>query len=111
MTMSQSARPLRMSMKASTPMFSIFEGSRVGGAITRTRAPMVVKRWMFERATRLWVMSPQMATKSPSSRPLRRLMVRASRSAWVGCSWLPSPPLMTAQLTFSDSSLTAPEWG
>ena len=38
-------------------------------------------------------------------------MVSASSSAWVGCSCAPSPALMTAQLTFSDSSLTAPESG
>ncbi len=47
----------------------------------------------------------------PASRPLRRRMVSASSSAWVGCSWLPSPALMTAQLTFSDSSCTAPDSG
>ena len=100
-----------MSKKASTPRRFDSEGSRVGGAITRTRAPMVFSRWMFERATRLWLMSPQMATRRPSSRPRRRRMVSASSSAWVGCSWLPSPALMTAPLTFSDSSLTAPESG
>ena len=56
-------------------------------------------------------MSPQMATMRPSSRPVRRRMVSPSRSAWVGCSWEPSPALMTAQVTFSESSLTAPESG
>ena len=67
---------------------------------------------MLERATLEWVMSPQMATSSPEIAPLRRRMVRASRRACVGCSWLPSPAFMTAQLTFSESSLTAPdaEW-
>src|SRR6185312_7283118 len=67
---------------------------------------------MFERATRLCAMSPQMATTSPSRRPLRRRMVSASSSAWVGCSCVPSPPLMTEQCTFSESSWTAPdsEW-
>jgi hypothetical protein len=57
-------------------------------------------------------MSPQIATVRRWSRPLRRRMVSASSSAWVGCSWAPSPALMTAQLTFSASSATAPdiEW-
>ena len=64
---------------------------------------------MFERATRLCMMSPQIATSSPCSLPLRRRMVSASSSAWVGCSWLPSPALMTEQLTFSASSLAAPD--
>ena len=45
----------------------------------------------------------------PRSRPRRRRMVSASSSAWVGCSWLPSPALMTAQSTFCDSRLTAPD--
>ena len=57
-------------------------------------------------------MSPQIATSRPSIRPLRRRMVSASRSAWVGCSWLPSPALITAQLTWRARSATAPlsEW-
>ncbi len=66
---------------------------------------------MFERATRLCKTSPQIATVSPPSPPLRRRIVSASSSAWVGCSWLPSPALITAQSTFSDSSCTAPDSG
>ena len=65
----------------------------------------------MDRATRECEMSPQIATLSPVMRPLRRRMVNASSSAWVGCSWLPSPALMTAQLTFSDNSMVAPESG
>ena len=82
----------------------------VGGPITRTWLPSVVSRWMFERATRLCRMSPQIATTSPSSRPRRRRMVSASSSAWVGCSWVPSPALMTAASTFCASSAGAPDW-
>ena len=66
---------------------------------------------MFERATRLCRTSPQIATVRPPSRPLRWRIVSASSRAWVGCSWLPSPALMTAQSTFSDSSCTAPDSG
>ena len=66
---------------------------------------------MFDRATRLCRMSPQMTTVSPSIRPRRRRIVRASSRAWVGCSWLPSPALITAAVTFSDKSLTAPDSG
>ena len=71
----------------------------------------VLSSAMFERATRLCRTSPQIATVSPPSRPLRRRIVSASSSAWVGCSWLPSPALMTAQSSFSESSWTAPDSG
>ena len=41
-------------------------------------------------------MSPTMATRHPSSDgPRWRRSVNASSSAWVGCSWRPSPPLIT----------------
>ncbi len=50
---------------------------------------------MFERATRLWRMSPQMTTSSPSMRPLCARMVEQSSSACVGCSCAPSPALTT----------------
>ena len=63
---------------------------------------------MLERATRECSTSPQIATSSPSIEPLRRRMVSASSSACVGCSWLPSPALITAQLTWRASSATAP---
>ena len=49
---------------------------------------------MLERATRLCAMSPMMATRRPSSVGRRSRMVRASSSAWVGCSCVPSPALM-----------------
>ena len=112
MTMSQSASPSAMWWCTSTPSRSASVGIRVGGATTRTRAPMAFSRKMLERATRLWAMSPQMATVRLWMRPLRWRMVRASSSAWVGCSCGPSPALITEQSTFSDSSLTAPasEW-
>ena len=64
---------------------------------------------MLLRATRLCSRSPQIATTSPSSRPLRRRMVSASRSAWVGCSCVPSPALITAAETFCDRSAGAPD--
>ena len=51
--------------------------SSVRGAATRTRAPSLVSAQMFERATRLWRMSPQIATSSPAMRAL----VRADRRA------------------------------
>jgi len=86
-------------------------GSSVRGATTRTRAPIVFSNAMFERATRLCRTSPQIATASPPSWPLRRRIVKASSNAWVGCSWLPSPALMTAQSSFSESSWTAPDSG
>ena len=63
---------------------------------------------MFERATRECAMSPQIATISPAILPLWRRMVSASSKACVGCSWLPSPALITEQSTFWASSSTAP---
>ena len=111
MTMSQSASPLSMSWWTSTPMRSISGGRRVGGPTTRTRAPMMFNKWMFERPTRLCSTSPQIATKSPLRRPLRRRIVSASSSAWVGCSWDPSPALITEHATFCANNSTAPESG
>ena len=99
MTMSTSSSPRCMSWNTSTPKPSMPAGRSVIGATTRTRAPMARSRTMLERATRLCRMSPQIATVRPSIRPLRRRMVSASSSAWVGCSWAPSPALMTAQRT------------
>ena len=62
----------------------------------------------FERATRECSTSPQIATISPSMRPLRRRMVKASSSAWVGCSPVPSPALITGQSMMSATSRGAP---
>jgi hypothetical protein len=56
-------------------------GISVDGPTTRTRAPIVFSRMMLERATRECRMSPQIATVSPSSRPLARRIVSASSSA------------------------------
>jgi hypothetical protein len=57
---------------------------------------------MLERATRLWVMSPMMATLSPlrGGRPLAsRRVSMSSRGLALGCSWAPSPALITEDLT------------
>ena len=48
-------------------------------------------------------MSPQIAMVKPPMRPLCRLIVSASSSAWVGCSWVPSPALITAASTICAS--------
>ena len=50
---------------------------------------------MLDRATRECRTSPAMQTRNPSSRPKWSRRVRMSRSAWVGCSWDPSPALTT----------------
>ena len=108
-TMSALRRPSRMSRQTSTPKFSMPGGNSVEGATTRTRAPSVLSRMMLERATRECRMSPQIATVSASIGPLLRRMVSASSSAWVGCSWAPSPALITEQSTLRARSSTAPE--
>ena len=66
------------------------------GPARRTSAPSIGKSSAFERATRLWAMSPQIATVSPAMRPLCSRIVNASSRAWVGCSCMPSPALTTA---------------
>jgi hypothetical protein len=66
---------------------------------------------MFDRATREWAMSPQIAMVRRCSRPFSRRMVSASSSACVGCSCRPSPAFRTAQFTFCARRSTAPEWG
>ena len=100
-----------MSSVISQPQSAAPEGMSVAGPTSRTRFSILPSRMRFERATREWAMSPQIATVSRCSRPLARRIVSASSSACVGCSWRPSPALMTAQFTFSASRLTAPEWG
>ena len=65
---------------------------------------------MFERTTRLCSMSPTMATLSPASFPLWRRIVKASSSAWVGCSWAPSPALITPASMRLASMWGTPGW-
>ena len=68
------------------------------------------------RATREWVMSPTIAIVSPLksvrsgsvSRKCRR-RVNASSSAWVGCSWVPSPALRMCASTQAAACQGAPE--
>src|SRR5215472_6034643 len=78
---------------------------------TTTRTPTLFKSAMFERATRLCRMSPQIATVRPPSRPRRWRIVSASSKAWVGCSWLSSLALTTAQSTCSETRCIAPDSG
>ena len=71
-----------------------------------TSAPRVRSSQTLERATRECSTSPAIATRMPvrsapadgvpASLDQCRRMVKASSSAWVGCSWVPSPALMTA---------------
>ena len=54
-------------------------------------------------------MSPHIAIFKPSILFFLVIIVKASNKAWVGCSLLPSPAFKTAQLTFWESKLQAPE--
>ena len=67
---------------------------------------------MFDRATRLWRMSPQIATSRPASFPLCARMVEQSSSACVGCSCAPSPAFTTPARSWRASISAAPacEW-
>src|SRR6266446_7160505 len=93
------------------PSFSIPAGMSVEGPPTRTRAPSFERQWMFDRATRLWWMSPTMATVFPSSVPQRSRSVSASSNPWVGCSCAPSPALITLARTARATARGAPAAG
>src|SRR5581483_6980382 len=54
-------------------------------------------------------MSPTMAAESPSRWPRLSRIVRRSRSAWVGCSCMPSPALTTEQRSARASMWGAPD--
>src|SRR4029077_9315970 len=78
-----------------TPSSCTFRGRRLAGPHTATSAPSLVSPQILLRATRLWSTSPTIATLSPAIRPNLSRRVSRSRRAWVGCSCLPSPALMT----------------
>jgi hypothetical protein len=84
-------------------------GNSVGGATSVTSAPRVCRSRTFERATRLCRMSPTIVIRLPSRSPSRRRIVYASSSAWVGCSWVPSPALTTLPRTQLARRCGAPE--
>src|SRR2546423_987634 len=66
----------------------------VGGPTRVTSAPRADRAFTLERATRECLTSPTMATFIPANEsPRWRRSVKASRSAWVGCSCQPSPAL------------------
>src|SRR5437868_4886165 len=93
------------------PSSSMPEGMSVEGPPTRTCAPSLLKQWMLDRATRLCAMSPTMATILPSSVPQRSRRLSASSRPCVGCSWAPSPALITLARTARATSLGAPAAG
>src|SRR6266478_2424090 len=93
------------------PSSSMPEGMSVEGPPTRTCAPSLLKQWMLDRATRLCAMSPTMATVLPSSVPQRSRRLSASSRPCVGCSWAPSPALITLARTARATSRGAPAAG
>jgi hypothetical protein len=58
-------------VQACTPSDSTCIGNRLAGPQTRTSMPIVRIAKMFERATRLWAISPMMLTRNPTNVPLR----------------------------------------
>ncbi len=91
-----------------TPSSSRPGGSMVGGAQQVTSVSNFFKANIFDRATRLWAMSPTIATFRPSRVSFFSLMVKRSRRAWVGCSWEPSPALTIAESRTFESIWGAP---
>src|SRR5215470_10978247 len=92
-----------------TPSSSTPGGIRVGGPATVTLMPILRIPAMLERATRLWAMSPTIATESPSRWPRFSRIVIRSRSAWVGCSCIPSPAFTTEHRSVRASMCAAPD--
>ena len=93
-------------------------GIRVGGATSVTSAPRVLSSSTLDRATRLCSTSPHDRDPHPvqalaARRPARTRcrMVNASSSAWVGCSWVPSPALTTRPRDPAGQPVGAPEAG
>ena len=84
-------------------------GTSVGGPQSQTSAPSLVSSSTFERRTRLCSRSPAIATFSPAMRPLCWRIVKASSSACVGCSCMPSPALMIFERQTRDSRWHAPD--
>ncbi len=80
----------------------------VDGPQTETSAPIVCSPKMFERATRLLRMSPTMHTRSPFRDPNFSRSVYMSSSPCVGCSWHPSPALITFAFTTCVRKCAAP---
>ena len=78
------------------PSDSTPAGMRVAGPASVTSTPRAASPKQAERATRECPMSPTIATRRPSKPPCQawRSVMRSSRP-WVGCSWRPSPALMT----------------
>src|SRR6202050_506587 len=110
-----SGRTESKSCRTVTPSSEKISGTSVVGPTSVTRAPSLVSAQTLERATRLKRMSPQITTwRSFHLRlsPSRSRMVKASSSAWVGCSCAPSPALTMWALSRSARNCGAPaaEW-
>ncbi len=86
-------------------------GIIVGGPTTRIFDPTILKALIADRATRLWRTSPMIVTVRPSSVFFRSRIVKRSRRACVGCSWAPSPALITARVRRFARKAGAPAQG
>src|SRR5436309_11206856 len=94
-----------------TPSSSIPRGISVRGPHTATSAPSLVSPHRFERATRECSTSPTRQTLRPAILPCLSRIDRRSSSAWVGCSCLPSPALMTFDAMRLPRNSAAPDEG
>ena len=83
----------------------------MGGPQTVTEQPIRLNASTPDRATRLCSTSPTIQILTPSSAPSRRLSVYTSSKAWVGCSCLPSPALITAAALQRATRPAAPAYG
>ena len=90
----------------STPSSRQRGETSVGGPQRMTFAPSLTSPQRFDRAVRLWAMSPTRPTVTPFRSPSRSRIEKMSSSPWVGCSCGPSPALITPT-----SRCWASRWG
>src|SRR5262245_25579495 len=102
---------LSKSCATAAPIDSTPRGMSVAGPTSVTALPSSLCAQRLDRATRLWRMSPTSATFSPSNRPNRSRIVKRSRRACVGCSFEPSPALITAPWIQAATRCGAPDDG
>src|SRR3989337_3550202 len=110
-TTSASRTASRMSFVTLAPPRAISLGRRVEGPQGQRSAPILPREWRLERTTLLWRISPIIDTLSPFIFPFALRMENRSRSPCVGCSFDPSPALMTEHETARDRKWDAPDDG
>ena len=101
----------RASRSTSQPSSSIPRGIRVGGPQSVTSAPIAGRRPGWSGRRGCGGRRRRSRSACPRSEPSRRRSVKTSSSAWLGCSCLPSPALITAAVGPAGDQLGGPGIG